>query len=198
MIKQEVFQKTEGILYRYYKDKRDINMMHQKILILENKKNKLEHILKTTDIPMLLGVDKKFYKENITYSDIQGISYDGVKIQSSGSKESHFEKDLMRIIEDVEKNFSDTRRKIIKLQLKLTEKEANINEIEYVLKHLNEEARMFIDLKYGEKASFYDIATSLHISKSTAERRRGEIIENIAKFYNFYGTKMGRSWDDIA
>ncbi|CAH2213219.1 hypothetical protein [Tepidibacter aestuarii] len=169
MIKKEVFKKTEGMLYRYFKDKRDINMMQHKILVLENNKNKLEYILKSTHISSLECMN----------GDIKGISYESERVQTSVGKESYFEKALMKEIDNLERECVDINKKIIKLRIKAT----------------NKEARLFIDLKYGEGASFYTIADKLNISKSTAERRRGEIIEDIAKFYNFYEIKMGRSWD---
>lgn len=187
MIKKEVFKKTEGMLYRYFKDKRDMDMIQHKILVLENKKNKLEYILKSTDISSLECMN----------GDIKGISYESEKVQTSVGKESYFEKVLLKEIDNLERECMHINKKIIKLKIKATEKEARISEIEYVLKQLSEEARIFIDLKYVEGASFYKIAHKLNMSKSTAERRRGEIIEDIAKFYNFYGIKMGRSWDFV-
>ncbi len=163
-------------------------MIKHKILVFENKKNKLEYILKSTDISSLECIN----------GDIKGISYDGERVQTSIGRESYFEKALIKEIGNVEKECAYINKKIIKLKIKVADKEARISEIEYVLNQLNEEARIFIDLKYGEEASFYTIADKLNVSKSTAERRRGEIVEGIAKFYNFHGIKMGQSWDFIA
>ncbi|WFD12000.1 hypothetical protein [Tepidibacter hydrothermalis] len=188
MITDEVFKKTEGMLYGYFKNKRDINMMRHKILVFENKKNILEHIIKNTDISSLQCLN----------GDIKGINYEGERVQTSIGRESYFEKALLKEIEKVENEYIYTNKKIIKLKLKVAEKEPKVSEVEYITKKLSEEAKLYIDLRYGEQSSFNEIARELHISKSTAERRRGEIVEDIAKLYNYYGTKMGRSWDVTA
>ncbi len=173
-------KEIEDIVYQYYQDKKSIDMIKYDILTLENKKNKLEYILKTTDTEAMLNL---LGEDNDYSPDIKGISYDGIKVQTSRSNTSYFEKEMMVLIGQVEKEYKDTNKKIIKLKVELTEKESKVEKVEYVLNQLDEESKKYIELRYGEKASYYTIAYELNIGKSTAERRKQSIIEKIGSFY---------------
>ena len=50
------------------------------------------------------------------------------------------------------------------------------------VEQLNEEDKRFIELKYGDKENLLYISIKLNMSKTTAYRKREEIVENIAEY----------------
>lgn len=181
MIEREAFRKTEGMLYRYYRDKRKVNRLKNKIEILEYKKESMLNNLKNLNITLS--------------SDIQAITYDKPYVQSNSDGTSQVERELYRQIEKIRENIISTTRQILKLQTVVSDIESRNADIEYVIKLMSEESKRFIELKYGEEVSIYTIANKLPMSKSTADRRRQEIVEDISKYFSFRGTKVGQTWD---
>ncbi|WFD09751.1 hypothetical protein [Tepidibacter hydrothermalis] len=180
MLKKDNFRNIEELLYGYYQDKKGIDKIKYTILTLENKKNKLEYILKNTDIEEMLNL---LGEDNEYSHDIKGVNYNVAKVQTSRSNGSYFENEMMHLIGQVEKEFKDTNKKLIKLKLDLTEIESKLESMDYILNQLDEESKEYIELRYGNKASYYTIASELNIGKSTAERRRKSIVSSIEAFY---------------
>lgn len=177
----KVFKKTEGMLYRYFRDKRKINRMKHKIYILDEKAKKIADDIKSTNVYL--------------NTDIGAIAYDKPNVQSNSDGTSHVEKELIRLIDKLEEDLKQTIKHKIKLKTKLREIEVRNADIEYVLSLMSEESKQFIELKYGEEASIYTIADKLLMAKTTVARRRQEIIEDIAKYFSFCGTKTGQNRD---
>ena len=65
------------------------------------------------------------------------------------------------------------------------------------VEQLNGEDKRFIELKYGDRKNLLYISIKLNMSKTTAYRKREEIVENIAeyeenmKLWEKGGKKMG-------
>ncbi|SHH06113.1 hypothetical protein [Tepidibacter thalassicus] len=183
MITDEVFRKIEGMLYRYFKDKKEIERIKYKIISLEGKKNRLEYILSTTDITLKVS--------------ISAVNYDGINVQTSNT-DSLVERELVREIEKIEEELVKTVKKILKLKTKVTLMEERISDMNYILSKLSDEAKDFIEYKYGHEKTLDEISIRLNTSKATESRRRKNIVKDIAKFYNFCETKLKQKRNFIA
>lgn len=62
-----------------------------------------------------------------------------------------------------------------------------IQDIETIVNNLDEIERQFIEMKYGDKMSNYQIATRLHIGETTVRRKRTEIVEKVAEALGLKG-----------
>lgn len=171
MIRDDIFRKTEGMLYRYYEKLKLKEKLNYRIEVLENKIQRLEQDLKKSNISL--------------NSDIKGIDYSKDKIQS-GIVVSVIESELERAIENLEKELKQTRVKLIKTKIRLNQVEESIANIEFAITQLSEEAKKIIELRYGTypKLSNIEIGMRMNMAEATIRRKRKEIVEAIAKWMN--------------
>ncbi|MDO6356092.1 sigma factor-like helix-turn-helix DNA-binding protein, partial [Caloramator sp. CAR-1] len=169
MIKHEIFRKTEGMLYRYFRDKKKLGRMKHKIEILEQKIRKLTEDIKNTNVTLK--------------TDLQSIAYDKPYIQSNSDGSSQAEKELIRLITKLEEELKRTIKEKLKLKAKVIDIETRIADIEYAINQMSEEAKQIIEMKYGDGYSIYYIADMLNMGKSTIARKREEIVEDFAKYF---------------
>ena len=172
MISEENFRKTEGRLYRYYLQKNQIKKLKHKTLVLYEHKKAIEKDLRETNIHI------EPESKSIDYSE---------KVQNSSSGISYAEGAAIKEIEKLQREFTATTKHILKTHAKVRELERDIVDTEYIIGLLNEECKQFSELKYGEKKSIYEIADRLNMGKSTAARRREEIVTDVSNmFFNKY------------
>lgn len=170
---KELFRKTEGKLYRYYKNlrfiqklKRDLNLLNKQKNEIENEKVELKHL------------------QIEVYSNM-GIDYSKEKIQSSSSGIGEAERETMNYIDNLNKQLDCIIRKILKTKSKIREIEFEISDIEFNINMLSEESKRFIEWKYGEHKSVGWIAVEMYGgARSTAYRKREELVENINLWNN--------------
>lgn len=168
-IDKELFRKTEGKLYRYYREKREIENYNRQIEILEQNIKEIEQNIKDT---------------NVTIDYFQSGAGIQERVQSSCTGSSYAESQIIKGITDLEKELGFKTRKIIKLKAKTREIKEFISYMEYNLNMLSEEDRQFIELKYGDKRNVLYISNVLNIAQATCYRKREELIHNIAQFEN--------------
>lgn len=180
---KELFRKTEGKLYRYYKSKSKIYRLKNEILFLENKLNRIEADIKNT---------------NITIDYYQGGAGINERVQTSSSGSSYAETEICREIEKLEKAHVDTYKKILKLKARIEELEEFILHMESNIGQLQEEDKRFLELKYGDEKNLIYISMTLNMSKTTAYRKREELVENVASYdksllgWEDFGNKLGK------
>lgn len=173
MIDKEVFKKTEGRLYRYYKQLKFIQKLKRKIDLLYDQKEQVEK--------------EKVELRNlrVEIGNNMGIDYSRDKVQASSSGSSEVERGVIKYIDDLDKEEERILRKILKTNAKIRTIEMELWDIEYNLNMLNEELRRFVEWKYGEKKSIEWISIEMYGgARMTAYRKREEVIENIAQFTN--------------
>ncbi|KRQ86039.1 hypothetical protein ABG79_02171 [Caloramator mitchellensis] len=174
MIKDDVFRKTEGHLYRYYNTLKKIKALEEECKELEKQKEKIKQDLKETKV----SIDTELN---------MGIDYSRSKIQTSNDGTSYAEKALVKEIEKLEKEWFYVRKKYLKKRIKIRELERQIYTLKCNLLMLSEENKRFLELKYGDKKSIDEIAYILNIARATVYRKREELIEDIARWVNLIG-----------
>lgn len=169
MIDKDLFRKTEGRLYRYYRSLTEIDKLEYKISLLEDQKQKIKQDMKETNI---------FIEE-----ESRSITYEE-RVQNSSSCSSYAEKEMIRQIEKLERELKDTIRYSLKLKVKVRDIKKEIVDIEYTVRLLGKEYKDLLEMKYRDKKSFEAIGEKLHASKSAAFDKRDEVVEAIAKLLN--------------
>lgn len=164
---KELFRKTEGKLYRYYQSKKKIRELNNEISNLEYHKERVEY-----DI----------IHANVTIDYYQNGTGLQERVQSSPSGSSYAETEMCKEIEKLEREHLRINKKILKIKAKIRELEEFIRHMNENVEQLNEEDKRFIELKYGDRKNLLYISIKLNMSKTTAYRKREEIVENIAEY----------------
>ena len=168
---KELFRKTEGILYGYYKDK-----------------NKLESVRKEIDTvnTLINTIENNIRSCNVKIDPYQGGMGVEEKVQTSCSNSSYVEKAIEKAIDDMEKERGQRVRKLYKLKCEERNLIYKIKKVESNIGMLNEEYKKFLELKYnvvpGIKRGMRDIALEMNMSKNKAYDLREELVRNIAEY----------------
>lgn len=166
MISEELFKETEKKIFSYYRNLKEINKLKQRVEVLSRQKEAIEKDIRETNVDI--------------EPEIKAVDYSKERVQSSSANSSYIEAALIKEIEKLERERKDTIQKILDCNARIREIETSTSEMEYVINDLSEEYKRFLELKYKELKALEYIADNLSIGKTTACRRRKEIIENIA------------------
>ncbi|KOR24173.1 hypothetical protein [Clostridium sp. L74] len=171
MLDKKIYAKTEGRLYRYFRDNRELGKL----------KSRVSHISKRIETIM-----DKIKNNNVTLEEeSKSIIYEE-RVQTSSNGTSYAERELIRQIERLELELGENIKKKGKLEYKIREIEEQISVMENNLSSLNEESKRFVECKYGEGKSIDWIAVEMFGgARSTAYRKKDELIESIAQWSNF-------------
>ena len=164
MNNDEIFKKTEGRLYRFYEDQQKIKCLELECIDLEQQKEKIRKDIQETNV--FIEEESK----SITYEE---------RVQTSSNCTSYAERALINEIDKLEKEWIYVRKKLLKKRVKIRELERKNINIKNNIEMLSEENKRFIELKYGDKKSFEEIGQVLNMGKTTAYRKREELINNI-------------------
>lgn len=172
MTSEQAFKKTEGLIYRYYKNIRKKDRMQYKKYSLEDRISQIRKDIKETNIELDDGIG--------------AIDYSKDRVQSSPTGAGPAEQSLIREITKLENELKLTIKVKLKLHAKIRELEAQISDIEYVINQLSEERKQLVELKYGSsiKMSNVAIGMKLNMTEATVRRKRVEVVEAIAKWIN--------------
>jgi DNA-directed RNA polymerase specialized sigma subunit len=166
---KELFRKTEGRLYRYFRYKREIIDSKKNIEFLQNKIKEVDESIR--NVHKYINVDP--------YQNGAGISE---RVQTSSTGTSYVESEMIREVSKLEKEQCSMMKSILKQQAKIREKEFYIRKMVTNIEMLNEEDKRFIELKYGDEEEVPMIADKLNMARATAYRKREELVENISRF----------------
>lgn len=185
MIDKELFRKTEGRLYRYFRQLKEIDKLKHRSLILWNQIQEIESDIKNTNVTVETSLN-------------MGIDYSKDRVQTSPSGSSYAESGVIQEITKLERELNYKKHKILKLRVRIRELEDQTADMKYNIDGsdnvpgLSAEYKAFIKFKYGEGKSIRWIGEEMYQgAKSTASRKREEIVENIAQ-WDKNGTMMGQ------
>lgn len=174
---KELFKKTEGRLYRYFRYKKEIQSMKRRIEFLEQQIKEINSSIR--NVHNYICVDP--------YQNGAGISE---RVQSSSDGTSYVEKEMEMEVTKLEKEQCNKIKGMHKLEARVREKETYVKYMDINIEMLEEEDKRFIELKYGDEKSIIAISIKLNIAQATAYRKREELVYSIAEFEN---TFMGKA-----
>lgn len=170
-MKKEAFRKIEDRLYSYFKQLKLIEKYKQKIILLKKQQDEIKEEMRSLKA---LNID--------SYINM-GIDYSKDPIQTSPTGAGEGEIRTIQYINDLEKEYERKVENIYKLNSKIRDIEIDVEDMKHNLDLLDEEQKKFIKLKYKNRKSVEWIAIEmLGGAKSTAYRKRDEIIKIIAEF----------------
>ncbi|WDU82293.1 hypothetical protein [Caloramator sp. Dgby_cultured_2] len=171
MIKDEIFRKTEGMLYRYYEKLKLKDKLNYRVEVLQNKIYRLEQDMINCNV--------------VIDADIKAIDYSKDRVQG-GICRSNIENELEKEIEKLERELKQAKVKLIRTKRRINQIEDEISNIEFAITQLSEEAKKLVELKYGTwpKLSNIEIGLRMNMAEATVRRKRKEVVEAIAKWMN--------------
>lgn len=171
MLDKESFRKTEKKLYNYFSKDRKIRSINKKISLLNQQ---------------IDDIEKKLRDVNITIpEESRSITYEE-RVQTSSDGTSYAERALMRITDKLIVEQARKKEEIAELEEELRSIEVDNIIFEDNIKDLNEEDKKFLKIKYGEKLKDWQAGFKLDISQSTATRIRQRLVEDVARWEEWY------------
>lgn len=166
-MEKELFQKTEGQLYRYYRYKNQINKKYRKVETLEEQIKAIDNQIRNVHTYISLDV----------FPPSSGV---GERVQASISGSSYMEKQMENEVTKLEQRKVEKIKQKIKTESKIMEMKSFIRMIDTNIESLREEDKRFIEYFYGDNKNIPYIAMKLNLSMPTCYRHREELVENIA------------------
>ncbi len=166
-MEKELFKKTEGQLYRYYRYKKQISKKYRKVETLEEQIKAIDNQMRNVHNYIILDV----------FPPSSGV---GERVQASISGSSYMEKEMDNEVTKLEKIKVEKIKQKIKTESKIMEMKSFIRMIDTNIESLREEDKRFIEYFYGDNRNIPYIAIQLNLSMPTCYRHREELLENIA------------------
>lgn len=156
-----MYSRVEGMLYGYYKKKKTLNILNIRLSTVEKRIKKLTRDIKNCNIEL-----------NDT---LKAIDYSKDVIQS-GSITNTIERELEKAVDNMLRELEVAIREKYKIKSKIINLEKQIENTEILSIDLTDEELQIIELRYGDKLSDREIGIMLIISRTTAQRKRQEVI----------------------
>lgn len=180
MLDREIFKKTEGRLYSYFRSLKEISDLEIENQEIEAQEESIEWDIKNCNV-------------SIVPDEHMSPNFDE-RVQTSSTGESLAEKSIIKEIENLENELEYVRRKLRRNRARIRELNRNTGYLRKVLTvpPLSQESMNFIIYKYkvsedGRCKSVNWIANEMYGGvRSTAYRKREEIIENVAQWTNIH------------
>jgi len=156
------YQKTEGMLYSYYRRKKRITNLKSKLIRTQLRIDRLRKDIKECNIELNDTLKAIDYSREYVYT---------------GDTTSNIERELERAVDNILQNIERELRHKRKTKSRIRNLEKSIDDIEILLEELSEEELQIIELRYGEKIKSYRrMEMLIPMGKSTIERKHKEII----------------------
>ena len=172
-IADDIYKKTEGILYKYYKWKKELKDIEDKITFFQKRITEIDNRIRNTDITIV-----DYYKS----APIEE------RVQTSSNGSSFAENQMIKAITELENQQKEMQRKIYKL----TYRENQITEFIYTMDRniemLGSKERRFIEYKYRLNYPVLQIykimREEFHLEQSQFYIIKNNLIRNIAYWMN--------------
>lgn len=162
-----LFKKTEWQLYNYFEKDLKIKAAESKRDLLKKNIEELERKIKTTDVSLS--------------SDVKSVGF-GERVQTSTDGFSAAEKNMINLIERLEREIDKKETQIVELELFIMESKEKNKILDDYIGWLSESHRKFIEYKYKNKLKNWEIANNLNVSEVTCTRMKNDLIKDVARW----------------
>ncbi len=170
-MKKEEIKKIEDKLKAYYQKDRKVEGIERQIDLLRKHIEDIDDRIKNMDIDITGGA--------LNHSSYLTQNW-GEKVQTSNDGISHMEKEMIRLIDNLEWEKMNKKLKIERLELcKQQIKEENLSLESYINK-LEPHQKQFLEYKYRDNLNHISIAMKLNVSTATLSRLKKSVITMIA------------------
>jgi len=160
------YQRVEGMLYGHYRRKKRLSSLKSRLIRTQLRIDRLMQDIKEC---------------NIELSDIlKAIDYSREYIYT-GDTTSNIEKELERAVDNILRQLEREIREKKKIKSRIRNLEKAIDDVEVLLEELTEEELQILELRYSEKMSDREISDMVNMSRTTVQRRRTDLINQLAE-----------------
>lgn len=149
------------MLYGHFRRKKRVDRLRSRLTRIEIRVDRLRKDIKECNIDL--------------EDTMKAIDYSRDSIQS-GSVTSNIERELERAVDRMLKEIEINIKEKYKTKAKILNLEKQIENVELLIEDLLEEEKQIIELRYAEKLSDKAIGSMLNMSRTTAQRKRTELI----------------------
>lgn len=169
-----LFRKTEWQLYNYFETDLKIKTAERKRDLLKKNIEELERKIKTTDVSLS--------------SDVKSVGF-SERIQTSTDGVSVAEKNMINLIERLEREIEKKEALIVDLELFIMDSKEKNETLDDYIRWLGEESRKFLEYRYRDKLKNWQIANKLSISGATCTRMKNDLVEDVARWEGSFLSK---------
>lgn len=163
----EVYKKTEGILYRYFRNVTKLERLNAEIAELKTQVDYLQ-VEVSHGISMRAPSGISRYSDEPFHQDFESAMERGIEKAEDR-------------LEHLEKRLSDNRAKLVQLKLREQDVRLEIVPIKAVLESISSDDVVIIQRRYElPKWYFTDIGERIKRSRSWVQRRHKELIEHFS------------------
>ncbi len=170
-MEKELFKKTEGQLYRYYRYKKQISKKYRKVESLEEQIKAIDNQIR--NVHNYISLD--------TMPPGAGCEE---RVQASISGSSYMEKQMENEVTKLEQRKVEKIKQKIKTESKIMEMKNFIRMMDTNIEELREEDKRIIKFFYedskNDKENVSYLTIKLNLSAPTVYRRKQVLVENIA------------------
>ena len=160
------YQRVEGMLYSHYRRKKRLSSLKSRLIRTQLRIDRLRNDIKEC---------------NIELSDtLKAIDYSREYIYT-GNTTSNIEKELERAVDNILGKIEREIREKKKIKSRIRNLEKAIDDVEVLLEELTEEELQIIELRYSEKMSDREISDMVNMSRTTVQRKRTDLINQLAE-----------------
>ena len=160
------YQRVEGMLYSHYRRKKRVSNLKSRLIRTQLRIDRLRNDIKEC---------------NIDLSDtLKAIDYSREYI-NTGDTTSNIERELERAVDNILRQIENELRQKKKNKSRIRNLEKAIDDVEVLLEELTEEELQILELRYSEKMSDKMIAEMVNMSRTTVQRKRTELINQLAE-----------------
>lgn len=168
MLDKKIYAKTEGRLYRYFRDIEEIDKLENRCMELEKTKESLRQDIRNTNV----SIDAELG---------MAIEYEE-RVQTSNTGISRAEQGVIKEIEKLQREWKHIRKQILRNHFRIRELNIQNADMNYLFRNMATEYRLIAEMKYKEKLGLEKIGERLHIDKSTVKRKKDKIVKDASKF----------------
>ncbi|WP_075809909.1 hypothetical protein [Clostridium perfringens] len=163
-----LFKRTEWQLYNYFENVSKIEAYQSKRDLLKKNIEELERKIKNTDVSL--------------NTDVKSVEF-SERVQTSTNGVSAAEKNMINLIEKLEREIEKKEGKIVDLELSIMKmKEDNKSLDKFFDSRLKDYWRKLLEYKYGDGDSNIEICEKLNISETKLVKDKKKIIERVSRW----------------
>lgn len=160
---------TEQKIIQYFQNLKEIKWLRTKLTKLEARKNQIENDIKNNN----------FY---LSPDDNMSVDYSLESVSSSPVCLSPIEKKIDAAFKKLEKELENVCTEILEIKMTIRELEQKTEKINFILELLTEEKQKLIKFRYEEKQNYTYISNKLHMSKSTINKNKENVLCEISQY----------------
>lgn len=160
------YQRVEGMLYSHYRRKKRVSSLKSRLIRTQLRIDRLRKDIKECNVELNDTMKAIDYSREYVYT---------------GDTTSNIERELERAVDNILGKIEREIREKKRIKSRIRNLEKAIDDVEVLLEELTEEELQILELRYSEKMSDREISDMINMSRTTVQRKRTELINQLAE-----------------